>query len=427
MLPTSPRYLDDARVHAWPPCPALLSHASGRLSRCAPLSPRVTLAILLATGCGGGTNSGTESSPDHPWTLDGPEVRIGSLDDPDYLFGLVGSVVPGPDGLVYSLHPRDAVVRRWTANGTPAGTIGRRGEGPGEFTQPGRMGFFGDSLWVMDSGLNRASYFDLAGQFVGSVSPDVSLVGPNGRAVRPSYPLRDGTFVARPGAGSLQIATGELTENPLMRVDAEGNALGTIWLEPYKPLDLLALLDERGRGGMFSVQAFRDAPLRAPLEQGLLVVDRAAWTGSGPATIAVTGIDLAGDTMFARSFPYAPAPLPSDRVDSVVRATTARLRNYSEGDIRAATYRPSHLPPVGGIMTGRDGTIWLRHFDPTRSEGGEEVYEWWVLDSEGHPLARAVTPARLRIRTILSDIVWGVERDELDVEHIVRYRLVKGD
>ena len=304
MLPPSPRYLDDSRVHPSPSCPALLSHASCRLSRSAPLSPGGALAVLLTTGCAGGADAGTEFFPDFPWTLDGPEVRIGSLDDPDYLFGLVGAVVPGPDGFVYSLHPRDAVVRRWTADGTPAGTMGRPGQGPGEFTQPGRMGFFGDSLWVMDSGLNRASYFDLAGEFLGSVSPDISLVGPNGRAVRPSYPLRDGTFAARPGAGSLQIATGELTENPLMRVDAEGNALGTIWLEPYKPLDLLALLDERGRGGMFSIQAFRDAPLSAPLEHGLLVVDRAAWTGTGPATIGVTRIDLAGDTMFARSFPY---------------------------------------------------------------------------------------------------------------------------
>lgn len=427
MLPASPRYLDDSRVHPSPSRPALLSHASCRLSRSALPSQGIALAVLLTTGCAGSADSGTELSPDHPWTLNGPEVRIGSLDDPDYLFGLVGSVVPGPDGFVYSLHPRDGVVRRWTADGTPAGTIGRTGEGPGEFTQPVRMGFFGDSLWVMDSGLNRASYFDLAGEFLGSASPDISLVGPNGRAVRPSYPLRDGTFVARPGAGSLQIATGELTENPLMRVDAEGDALGTIWLEPFKPLDLLALLDEGGRGGMFSIQAFRDAPLRASLEHGLLVVDRAAWTGSGPATIGITGIDAAGDTMFARSFPYTPVPLASERVDSVVRATTERLRNYSEGDVRAATYRPSHVPPVGGIVAGRDGTIWLRHFDSTTSEGGEEVYEWWVLDAEGHPLARAVTPARLRLRTILSDAVWGVERDDLDVEYIVRYRLVKGD
>ena len=99
----------------------------------------------------------------------------------------------------------------------------------------------------------------------------------------------------------------------------------------------------------------------------------------------------------------------------------------SAADVREALYRPQYLPAVNAIMEAGDGTIWLRHFDPTTSEGGEEVYEWWVLDAEGHPLARAVTPARVRLRTILSDVVWGVERDELDVEYIVRYRLVKGD
>ena len=386
----------------------------------------VTLTILASSGCGSGPDAAADPFGGAPWTVEGPEVRIGSLDDPDYIFGSTGSVVPGPDGFIYSLHPRDAVVRRWSAGGTPAGTIGRQGEGPGEFTQPGRMGFFGDSLWVMDSGLNRVSYFDLEGGFLGSVSPEISLEGPNGRAVRPSYPLRDGTFTARPGAGALQIATGQLTENPMMRIDAEGKLLGTIWLQPYRPLDILALIDEGGRGGMFSSQAFRDPPVTALLERGLLVIDRRAWTGSGPATIGVTKIDLAGDTLFARSFPYTPVPLASERVDSVVRATTERLRSYSEGDIREATYHPSHLPPVGGVVVGRDGTIWLRHYDRTLSEEGEEVYAWWVLDGEGQPLARALTPARLRPRTISSDAVWGVERDELDVEYIVRYRLVKG-
>ena len=354
-------------------------------------------------------------------------MRIGSLDDPDYLFGLVGPVVPGPDGFMYSLHPREAVVRRWTGDGAPAGTVGRRGEGPGEFTQPGQMGFFGDSLWVMDYGLYRLSYFDPDGLLLGTSSPEITAVSPGGAPFRVSAPLRDGTFMARGNAPSYQWATGGLTEVPLVRTDDSGNVLGTIWTQFTEQRDVFAILRDDGFGGTFSTQPFGDSPVWFLAERGVIVADRRAWTGVGPAVVKVTTVALAGDTLFTSDIPYVPTPLPAERVDSAVRVMTERLRNFPEGRIRDAMYRPSHVPPIGSVMVGNDGTIWLRRFDPIVSESGESMTEWWVLDPDGTPLARAVTPSGLRVRAISEDMVWGVEQDEMEVEYIVRYGLVKGD
>ena len=92
----------------------------------------------------------------------------------------------------------------------------------------------------------------------------------------------------------------------------------------------------------------------------------------------VSRIGFAGDTLFSVAIPYEPVPLPAER------------------------------------------------FDPVHPETGEPRTEWWVLDPEGAPLARTLTPSGVTVRAISSDAVWGVERDELDVEYIVRYRLVKG-
>lgn len=72
-------------------------------------------------------------------------------------------------------------------------------------------------------------------------------------------------------------------------------------------------------------------------------------------------------------------------------------------------------------MEADDGTIWLRRYDPVEAENGESMTEWWILDTEGALLARAPTPAGLSS----GDVVWGIERDELDVQSMVRYRLVK--
>ncbi len=51
--------------------------------------------------------------------------------------------------------------------------------------------------------------------------------------------------------------------------------------------------------------------------------------------------------------------------------------------------------------------------------------EWLVLDPSGEPAATVVTPAALRVLAITRDRVWGVESDELDVDYIVGYRIVR--
>lgn len=49
----------------------------------------VTLTIIASSGCGSGPDAAADPFGGAPWTVEGPEVRIGSLDDPDYIFGSV--------------------------------------------------------------------------------------------------------------------------------------------------------------------------------------------------------------------------------------------------------------------------------------------------------------------------------------------------
>lgn len=416
------------RVAPWSRSPlvpkACLSASSIRGRADMGVSPGLLLASLAAGGCLG--DPGSDPFGSEPWIVTGPEPRIGSLDDPEYIFGQVGNVLPGPDGFIYSVHLGEGAVRRWSADGTPAGSVGRRGEGPGEFLQPGRIGFFGDSLWIMDSRSYRVGYFDPSGTWLGTASPRVGIEGPGGASLRPSAPLRDGTFTAQASTPLHLVATGQLTEGPFVRIDTAGNVLASIWNRRHEPRDILALMGSDGFSGTFSGQPFVDSPLSITRERGVFVVDRRAWTGAGQAAVKVTLIGFEGDTLFTSDIPYTPSPLPSDRVDSAVRAIAERMSRFSEGRIREAVYHPSHVPPIGGVSAGSDGTIWLRRFDPVETETGDRMVEWWILDAGGEPLARALTPLNLRVRAIDSDAMWGVESDELGVQYIVRYRLVKG-
>lgn len=165
------------------------------------------LALIAATGCQSDTGPAPDPFTGDPWTLSGPEIRIGSVDDPEYVFGMVAGLAPGPGGSLYSLHWREGSIRRWSAEGTPSGSVGRQGEGPGEFQQPTELGFFGDSLWVWDWDGYHVSYFDPEGTFLGRVSPKVDIGGPEGSPPRPSRIFRDGTFLGIEPAWSHEIAT----------------------------------------------------------------------------------------------------------------------------------------------------------------------------------------------------------------------------
>jgi hypothetical protein len=98
------------------------------------------------------------------------ELRVGALDDPVYALTWFREMEVGPDGTMYTLHPLEQVVRVFDAEGTARGTIGRRGDGPGEFQNAAAMGWVGDTLWVLDYQGYRFNQFDPAGTFLGSFS-----------------------------------------------------------------------------------------------------------------------------------------------------------------------------------------------------------------------------------------------------------------
>ncbi len=384
----------------------------------------VMLAAILVAACGIDSDNGSEPVFNALWTVGNPHVRIGSLDDPDYIFGPTLRLVSGPDGSLYSLHRTESAVRRWTAAGEPRDQIGRQGEGPGEFQAPSDMGFFGDSLWVWDRRAFRVSYFDLDGNFLGSASPSVDIGSAEETPPRPSRPLRNGNFVGVAPAWSDEIARGILKQVPYALMNTEGRSQTTIFRRSFEQHDIMAFLRDDG-GGSFTRQPFGDDVTTVVGDRGILVLDRRTWTGTGEPVVRVMRIGFDGDTLFASVIPYEPVELASARFDSAVAASIEQSGDFfarsgiTEPDIRAAMYRPTYLPAVSAMVEADDGSAWLRLFDGVMTENGTEMIEWWVLDEHGASVARVHTPPGFAVRAIAGDVVWGVETDELGVEYIV--------
>lgn len=135
-----------------------LPHSAGTAARDAAGAATAVLAAVALTvvvsAAGAATWSGSEETRDGvlhvlnpsapietPETITPEEVwRVGGEDeDEDVIFGVLTSIATDPEGNVYLLDAQLSQVYVYSADGEYLNTIGREGEGPGEFRRAGDM------------------------------------------------------------------------------------------------------------------------------------------------------------------------------------------------------------------------------------------------------------------------------------------------
>ncbi len=396
---------------------------------------RPLLLLLCGSlfGCDASAPADSDSSRGYAdWTAT-EELRLGSLDDSVYSFAPIGAVAVGPDRTMYTAHPQERLIRRWSVDGAPDGTIGGRGQGPGEFASIGAIGFTGDSLWAMDLQGQRVTYFDLTGTVLGTTPLEIDtraqLQDLNAGRPYPLSVLPDGTFYGRQAGLIPQIAGTDSTRILHLHLDATSAILDTLFVQVVHRRDALAVQSPTSGGWLMGAQPYADAPVASaePSLQALLVAERPSYTGNGTPTFRVTRISMSGDTVFHRTLPYDAEALPAEIVDRVIAGMVNRWEaQESDGEpasaaaltrlARDALYAPAWYPPFSAVVLGRDGTIWLRGAHAT---GGRII--WTVLDAEGHPAGRVDLPASLRVLVATRDRVWGVQSDRLGVSYLSRF------
>lgn len=388
----------------------------------------VTLLVGVVA-CRSGEPGGGEETAVPEWAAE-LELRIGSLDDPGSSLTAVRGLEVGPDGSVYTLHPSEAIVRHFDADGNLVRVFGGRGGGPGELRRARLMGMVGDTLWVMDGEGYRISRFMLDGTFVGSFqvpfdmgSADMTAIPP-----RPVGLLSDGTVYGQPPGISDWLADGRLTDQVPVLMTRDGRVTDVLPAMPYRHL-VWAIPSPDGRGGSYAVQPFEDRTAFAfdLNRRALVVLDREPPANAAEASFTVMKLEFDGDTLFSRAFAFDPIPVRQEELDSALDAFAAevgerRLFGLTETEARRLAeetlYAPAYRPGARYVVPGRDDTIWVM-LEP----GDADTATWLVLDSGGEPMGRVRLPSGVLVRQAELPLVWGVETDELDVPYVVRYRV----
>jgi hypothetical protein len=105
-------------------------------------------------------------------TLD-PEVAIGGdLEDPNTLFYRALHVAVNAAGRLFVLDAGNHRIQAFNADGSFAMSLGREGQGPGEFRSPAGIAIVGDRVVVWDRPKRRLVTWDLSGEIKEEISLD---------------------------------------------------------------------------------------------------------------------------------------------------------------------------------------------------------------------------------------------------------------
>jgi len=391
-----------------------------------PSSPRPRLlpflCLLLAAGCGGTEPPAEEPPTALPtWSLV-EELSIGREDDPNYALTPVRGLAVGPDQVYVTLH-QEAHVRVFDHDGRFVRTIGRFGEGPGEFGYIGQPGVMGDTLWVSDGrGQGWMHYFTLDGTLLrghplpGVDAPYISVVGGD-------QPIRGGGFLRATSTATARNP--DILDFPIFRTDAEGVTVGA--LPGRSSMGGHLIVDYEARMGSLVVPqqhvVFRPFNVNALYgfgPDGRYVIRVEHEPGGDGVRVLRVGTD--GDTLATSYVPLRRQRVPQQVRDSVYDVHLETLTRRLDSPARArrelaALDIPTEYPAMRRTFVDRDHRVWIE-------PNGDPEQPWLLLDAELQPLAHVRVPPRHDYLVAAGTTLWAIRLGDYDVPYIVRYRIV---
>lgn len=343
-----------------------------------------------------------------PYAFSQPPRLI--VDSAGYIFARVAS-----DGAVSVFNPSGGFVR----------TIGRKGQGPGEFEIATGHGLLGDTLWIGNWPTPRISRFLRNGTHVATVRT----------------PFEYGRSFGGPVGLTALLAGGHaLVVPPSPVIGVEERILLPVVVGPADMIrrDTIAMMPTP-RGlfirsvGTWVFDPVPASPRVAQATNGLAVAV-AQWSDTTPGVVDLRVHSADGTQRWRRSLRLTAPAIPRDVRDSLIAAgvtkarpqiASARARGGGPGGsveslVERGLTLPRHFAPIRRLVLGIDGTVWLEQMDGLR--GGS----WLVLDRSGTPRFQVRLPATFTIDDATIDSIWGTDQDELGVAYMIRLRVVDG-
>lgn len=375
----------------------------------------LVVAVSLA-GCGNGAADGLVAAPE--WQLSPePTLVIGEDGTPEGEFHRISTVLALPGDEIAVVDNGHREIRVFATTGAHLRSIGRPGEGPGEFSSIGWAEVDHDTLVVYDVGQRRATMFGLDGTvhttvllrheggtgfiFCRARAADgrwvittplaaARLVDQN--APPPSGVLRDTIgvgFLPATGAGSVEIAM-RTPSHSAITVPGQNMVMRGRFAADLQVL----------RVGRRIVVANPDSATLHLFDEGRLE-ERRATLGVPRRPLVAAEVDRLREQALEQS--------------GSPRGRLAIEASYSREAL------PAHLPVFASALPDGADQLWLEEW----TQDNAAPARYLVVGLEGSWRASVAMPPRFKLTAVGPDWVLGVHRDADDVQRVMRYGLTR--
>ncbi len=343
------------------------------------------------------------------------EIGVEEGEEPYMLFRAMDALRL-PDGRIVVSNAGSGELRFFDHEGVFLYSAGRHGQGPGEFGEFSSMRLWSaprDILVVTDGGNNRVNFFRTTGEHVGSARVE-AVPGRNPPSVISGF--GDGTWLAVGGSGPLTGATGQIIQGA--REYFHYNANGS-------PADNLFELQQAQRyvHTLGDVTHYPYIPLTAQpsVAAGVLWI----YVGNGHSS-RMERRRLDGNLNSVIRWSEGEQRRSRDVYDRFVDESLQSISSMERREL----YRhylgldlplPEFIPAYQNLIVDDIGNVWVEAYRLP----WERQPVWEVFDPDGRWLGSIETPTSFRPLQIGGDFLLGRHRDELGVERIRLYELIK--
>jgi hypothetical protein len=269
-------------------------------------------------------------------TIGGESGTPGELIDPQ-------SLAVDDAGRVYVADDKPVVIKVFAPDGRFLHTIGREGEGPGEFKAT-FIAVHGSNLVVHDPRVSRTSVFDTSGAFLRSWTSSCCYYGP----------------IGVDSAGRISVMTMATPEQKrvvnFVRYTLAGALVDTVIVPQHGDPKYWTV--KQGRNSMMSTGIPASPRVVSALDPfgGVLY----GFSDEYRIAASTTGRDTA--RLFGRA--WTPEPVSAEwRHATVERMVTRQAKYWPEASLRSAFREddiPGTFPAFEGISVDREGDRWVR-------------------------------------------------------------------
>ena len=317
------------------------------------------------------------------------DLSIGKAEgQEEYMFNRIQDIAVDDNGDIYVADSQATQIRVFDLNGKFLRTIGRKGQGPGEFTGIHSIQITANNeLMLYDNWQHRLVYFSLAGQFIRSKHFSIS-VGANGR-LNPRSPLycdsRENYYIV---TGIMEFPKASKAHTEILKIGGDLKFATLVRTADHDPM------------GPFNVFGLENLYCQLMAKDFVLV--------GTSKNYELQIFDPQGKVIKKISRDYDPVP--------VSEAEKNEERKKRDPDTKWEF--PRYHFPMSYLAADDEGRIFVRTWEkPDKGKG----YFFDVYDPEGKYITRI--PLSFSPRVLNKGNLYAIEADEAGFQYVKRYKM----